>query len=245
VSRPETERMHEAQSFPSEPRARAAPADPAEDAGVAWMCRFQSGDEGAFDLIVSHYQNSVYHFILGSLKDTGRAEDLTQEVFVRAYRSRERYRPTARLKTWLFTIANRLVLNEIRSLRRRRRVFADGAPTRAGEGDGTGAEAFWGSVPDERSESPRDTAERHELEDVLGRLISALPGNQQAALRLHRSEHFSYAEIGEVLGVSALAVKSLLVRAREKLRVGLESYSSGRPQAPTNPDPRNEQGGQR
>ncbi len=192
------------------------------DDGVRWMQAFQAGDASAFDRIVAAYRASVQHFIGSKLTDDGRAEDLTQEVFVRVYRARARYEPTAQLRTWLFTIANRLVLNEIRAIRRRRRVLADpGAGTSAqDEDDGS----FWGSVEDVRSASPGEQAEQRELEAVVERLIAALPDNQRAALQLQRLEALSYAEIAEILQVTPLAVKALLVRAREKLKIGLEQY---------------------
>ena len=197
------------------------------DPGVAWMRNLQAGDEGSFDRLVAHYQSGVFHFIRASIKDEGRAEDLTQDVFIRVYRSRQKYRPTARFKTWLFTIANRLMLNEIRAIRRRRRVFSD-VPVQRSPADTPDEGEFWGSVSDANAEDPGDFAERRELEDVVKALVATLPRNQRAAIELQRSERFSYLEISEILGVSPMAVKSLLVRAREKLKLGLEPYLSER-----------------
>ena len=194
------------------------------------MRSLQAGDEGSFDLIVAHYQSGVFHFIRASIKDEGRVEDLTQEVFIRVYRSRQRYRPVARFKTWLFTIANRLMLNEVRAIRRRRRVFSD-VPVQSSPADPSREEEFWGSVSDANAENPGDFAERRELEDVVKALVQRLPRNQRAAIELQRSERFSYLEISEILGVSPMAVKSLLVRAREKLKLGLEPYLSGQRQS--------------
>ncbi len=197
---------------------------------MAWMERFQAGDERAFDRLVHHYQSGVFHFILGNIKDAGRAEDLTQDVFIRVYRSRQRYRPTARFKTWLFTIANRLMLNEIRAVRRRRRVFS-AVPTQTQSEAAEGEEEFWGSVADSGAETPGEFAERRELETVVKNLVESLPQNQRTAIELQRSEKFSYREIAEILDVSPMAVKSLLVRARERLKNGLERYLSGKPNA--------------
>ena len=89
------------------------------------MLAFQAGDSTAFDDIVYRYQQPVQNFLRRYLRDRDRMEDLTQEVFIRVYKSRERYQPTAKLRTWLFTIATRLALNEIRSIRRKRRVFSE------------------------------------------------------------------------------------------------------------------------
>ena len=226
------------QSEPQEPTARPpasarsrsassrGSAQTSEDLGVTWMQRFQGGDEASFAQLVSHYQSGVFHFIRSTLRDEGRAEDLAQEVFLRVYRARSRYQPTARFKTWLFTIANRLVLNEIRALRRRRRVFADLSINEARTTDEN--ESSLASAVASDDETPREFAERKELDQFMTELINQLPASQRAAIELQRTERFSYAEIADILSVSPMAVKSLLVRAREKLKVGLEHYLSGR-----------------
>ncbi|MEM7233926.1 MAG: RNA polymerase sigma factor [Planctomycetota bacterium] len=186
--------------------------------GRDWMLRFQSGDDSAFDRIVELYEDAVRHFLYRFLSDRNRADDLTQEVFLRVFRSRSRYQPTAGLKTWLFTIANRLALNEIRGLRRRRRVFAE-----VNEDPDEGA-APWEQSSDHREESPEDRVQRRELECLIDELIDELPTNQRSALMLSRAGELSYSEIGDVLGVSVMAVKSLLMRARETMRRRLRRY---------------------
>ncbi|MCZ6792198.1 MAG: sigma-70 family RNA polymerase sigma factor [Planctomycetota bacterium] len=187
------------------------------------MLEFQAGDDGAFERIVSHHGSLVEHFVHRYLDDRGRAEDLTQEVFVRVFRSRARYVPSAGFKTWLFTIATRLALNEIRGLRRRRRVFA--SATEVGPSD----DSPWDNRMDPREPSPHAQVEKKELEGIVDRLMDDLPPNQKAALLLSRVENLSYREIAAALEVSVMAAKSLLMRARETLRQRLEPYlSTGR-----------------
>jgi len=188
------------------------------------MGSFQGGEEEAFDRIVTEYQKVVYRFVLRTLRDHGRAEDLTQDVFVRVYNARARYRPTAKFRTWLFTIANRLILNELRARKRRRRVFVETTP-RANKDDIT-TSAFE-TAEQTQEEAPAAQLERRELENLIEELVSGLAPNQQLALRLHRSAEVSYQEIADTLGVTLAAVKSLLVRARESLRQGLEGYLRG------------------
>lgn len=183
------------------------------------MLQFQRGDPAAFDRIVLGYGDAVRRFIGRYLGDADRAEDLTQEVFLRVYRARHRYRPEAGFRTWLFTIASRLSLNEIRGVRRRRAVFAEGFG-----GAGDGAIDVAAVAVDAAEASPEARLEVEELETLLGTWIDELPGNQRAALLLSRMESLSYAEIAEALGVSVMAVKSLLMRARETLRRRLEPY---------------------
>ena len=195
------------------------------DPGAAWMASFQSGNEDAFDRIVRHYQSGVFHFVLGTVSDRDRAEDLTQETFLRVYRARSRYEPSARFRTWLFTIAHRLGLNEIRSTRRRRNVFSEVVYRR---GDNDEEDSFWNSVADDESESPEEIVQRKELDHMILRLLDTLPKNQRIAIELQRTQKFSYADIGGVLNLSPGAVKSLLVRAREKLKSKLSPYLQDR-----------------
>ena len=114
-----------AQDSPDQGKGRNSRDDQDATSGRELMLAFQAGDSTAFDDIVYRYQQPVQNFLRRYLRDRDRMEDLTQEVFIRVYKSRERYQPTAKLRTWLFTIATRLALNEIRSIRRKRRVFSE------------------------------------------------------------------------------------------------------------------------
>ncbi len=197
------------------------------DPGKRWMLAFQAGDERAFDEIVRHYHDGVRRFVGRYFSDPHRAEDISQEAFVRVYRARKRYRPTAKFHTWLYTIVTRLCLNEIRSRRRERRAI----PIQSGVGPQPDiAEADPArSIPDPRTEAPQAVIEREELEDVLRDAIDGLPDNQRIAILLLRFHEASYREIAEVLGISTMAVKSLVNRAREALRGKLGRYRAGHP----------------
>lgn len=191
------------------------------------MVEFRDGVESAFDKIVSFYQEGVFRFLLRAVKDAGRAEDLAQEVFLRVYRSRKTYRPLAGFRSWLFTIAHRLALNELRAVRRRRRVFPFLFGGKSGGGREEG-EDFWANVEDRQKETPLEWMELEELKQVLRKMLQELPENQRLAVELHSAQHFSYREIGEALGLSLMAVKSVLVRARENLKRRLEASAGGR-----------------
>lgn len=215
----------------SEATCLEIPASFVEDSdGTQWMLEFQGGNDLSFDRIVACYRPRILNFLRRTLRDSARAEDLTQEVFVRVFRSRARYKATASFRTWLFTIASRLALNEARTLRRRRRVFAEVSSSVSFSGSLSNADAadgcdeFWANVPDPKSEAPFHSLQRKELEEVIEALLDDLPGNQRAALELQQGEQLSYCEIAETLGVSTMAVKSLLLRARENLRAGLQGY---------------------
>jgi RNA polymerase sigma-70 factor (ECF subfamily) len=160
------------------------------------------------------------------LKDHASVEDVVQETFIGFSNSLVNFDDKRDLQTWLFTIANHLALNEVRAVRRRRRVFRDAPPVLAREDDS--AERFWANVPDRSLEAPPESVERKEMESLIEGLLDRLPGNQRAAVELQRDGDLSYREIAEVIGVSMPAVKSLLVRARESLKRGLEQYLEGK-----------------
>jgi len=232
--------------------AAERPASPQDvilqDSGREEMLAFQAGDEGAFERLVALHRLSVLRFILRTVRDEDRAEDLCQEVFFRVYRSRDRYQPTATFRTWLFTIAHRLALNEIRAVRRRRRVFVElpssmgSTPSsfRPGGRNPSSDEAmdFFASVPDRdgcESGAPDAAIQARELEAVLASAISLLPEKQRQAIELQRTESFCYQEIAEILELSTMAVKSLLVRARETLRRAVDRYQQGIPGSEDHP----------
>jgi RNA polymerase sigma-70 factor (ECF subfamily) len=194
-----------------------------------WMLEFQRGSEAAFERLVLAYQSRMERFLLARLKDTARAEDLTQEVFLRVYKARATYRPEAQFRTWLYTIANRLALNELRAVRRRRRICVPWRVRGATQDteDGGAFEALAEASPDPHSGNVLDFLERKEFHSVLKRLMDRLPGQQRSAVYLQSAEGLSYDEIARALGTTVSAVKSLLVRARENLRVGLERYLGG------------------
>ena len=192
--------------------------------GRELMLAFKAGDSGVFDDIVYRYQKPVQNFLRRYLRDQNRMEDLTQEVFIRVYKSRERYEPRAKFRTWLFTIATRLALNEIRAIRRRRRVFSEIPDEPAMD-----SPSPFRAAEDYREENPGEQTEKNELGELLDRLIEELPPNQKAAILLSRMEKLSYKEIAEVLDLSVMAVKSLLMRGREALRCRLKPYFEGKP----------------
>src|SRR3974377_2277769 len=88
------------------------PAQP--DPHAALMLRVKRGDRAAFAELVDKYKQPVVNFVHRSLRDEAESEDLAQNVFLQVYKSRSRYKQTAKFSTWLFTIARNLCLNELR-----------------------------------------------------------------------------------------------------------------------------------
>ena len=136
------------------------------------------------------------------VRDRERAEELTQDVFVRVYTAVERYEPRAKFSTWVFGIAHNLALNDLdRAYRKRERPFIQG------------------SMPEPRDPLPHadDRIVARQLGEALEVALSKLPDRQRSALLLRSEQGLGYKEIGEVLGASVSGVKSLLHRARESL----------------------------
>ena len=191
---------------------------PAElDPDAALMLRVKQGDAAAFTQLVEKYKQPIMNLVWRTVRDEAEAEDITQSVFVQAWKSAPRYQATAKFSTWLYTIARNLCLNEFR--RRSRHPTESLDQTRD---DSEDQPLF--QVEDKRIRGAQDEMLQGELEHKVDAAIGALPENQRIALALCRQEELSYEEIAEVLGCSLSATKSLIHRARETLKVQLKPY---------------------
>jgi RNA polymerase sigma-70 factor (ECF subfamily) len=184
---------------------------------VQLMLDVKSGDEASFELLLHRYRSPLVNFLYRMVRNREQAEDLAQEVFIRVYRARAEYVPSAKFTTWLFRIATNLALNSLRDNRYQKLEDSIDAPARIDSEDG-----------DDR---PLDVAEQHPnieqhlVEEarvkMIRRAIDKLPEKQRAAVLLHKYEELDYAEIAKILSCSESALKSLLFRAYEALRVEL------------------------
>jgi RNA polymerase sigma-70 factor (ECF subfamily) len=149
------------------------------------------------------------------VRDTAVAEDLAQEVFLRVYRAREEYAPSAKFTTWMFRIATNLALNSVRDNRHRRMEISMDQSVDTGEEDARPLE-----VADRAPTVEQELVARSRAEMIM-RAIHSLPEKQRAAVLLHKYQELDYDEIARVLECSESALKSLLFRAYETLRVQL------------------------
>jgi RNA polymerase sigma-70 factor (ECF subfamily) len=177
---------------------------------VGLMRRVAEDDGAAFRELVEATEDRVYGTIVKMLGGVEGAEDLAQKVYLRIWQARGRYEPTAKFTTWMFSITRRLVLNERRGRARRGAVFYDSPE------EGT-PEAV-------ASDSPAGEAAAGELARAIDAALAVLPEEQRTAMILRRYEEMPYEEIAAVLGSTVPAVKSLLFRARETLRVKLAAW---------------------
>jgi RNA polymerase sigma-70 factor (ECF subfamily) len=189
------------------------------DPDVRLMLQVRDGDAAAFTELVLRYQNRLLTVLEHLVGNREQAEDLAQEVFVRVFKARQRYEPEAKFSTWLFTIANNIASNALRSRNRRREV---GVP----EGNGSDstplsleqlAKATSGAQPTRRL----DKAEQAEM---VRSAVAALSERQRLALLLAKFEGMSYQDIAQTMGLSVQAIKSLLSRARVNLKEILTPY---------------------
>ena len=189
------------------------------DPDVQRMLRVQNGDEAAFGELVEAYQNRLIGIFNHLLRDAAAAEDLTQEAFLRVYRARERYRPTAKFSTWLFRIANNLAMNNRRSKSRRKEVHL-----KASESGPLGMNPQEQLALEKSGLMPGRQLDRKEMREVVRQALDTLSNRQKMALLLNKFEHMSYQDIAASMDLSVPAVKSLLTRARENLKTKLEPF---------------------
>jgi RNA polymerase sigma-70 factor (ECF subfamily) len=191
------------------------------DPDVRLMMRVRDDDAGAFEELVRRYQGRLvrlFHHI-GPSREV--AEDLTQEVFLRIYRSRAKYEPGAKFATWIFTIAGNVARNAARSHGRRKEIAE--ADTRRGRDDSEG-NLLTKVALDASGLMPARLVEGEERAELVRQAVDKLGERQRMALMLSRFENMSYVEIAEAMDLTSKAVKSLLSRARVNLRDALAEY---------------------
>jgi RNA polymerase sigma-70 factor, ECF subfamily len=172
------------------------------------MLRVRDGDDTSFALLLERHRRPVVHFLYRMIPNQGVSEELAQEVFLRVYRSRASYEPTAKFTTWLFRIATHLALNWIRDNKSEKNQ------------ESLNEELIKGverQVTDRQPTVEARMVNDSRLEEVR-QAIDALPGKQRAAVVMHKFQDLEYTQIARALSCSESAVKSLLFRAYETLR---------------------------
>jgi len=184
---------------------------------IELVSSFKQGDEAAFDNLVLRYQDRIFRVCLRMLSDYEEANDLAQDVFVKAYRSLKGFRLDSKFSTWLYAIAintckNRLASLEFRHSRKALRID-DPVETE----DGTRRT----EIPDE-SMSPRTAAANSERAALIEKAIDSLAAEQKEMVVLRDIEGLSYEDIARITENNIGTVKSKLSRARQELREKLK-----------------------
>jgi RNA polymerase sigma-70 factor (ECF subfamily) len=174
------------------------------------VTELQGGSGAAFDWLVTHYSGPVYGLVAGMVSETSDAADITQDVFLKAFRGIRGFRRGSSLKTWLYRIAIREALNHRRWLwRHHRQQDSIDAETESGHASLEIEDA--GSTPFEQTAT-------HEVQQAVQQALLKLPEAFRSAVILRDLEGMSYEEVAEVLAITVGTVKSRILRGRRMLR---------------------------
>ena len=172
-----------------------------------------NGSEHAYRNIVLRYQRPVFGLIARVVRDSGRAEELAQDTFVKAFRALHTYDMTRKFSAWLLTIAHHVAIDEVRK----------GALPTVSLDDLTGADAPPIEIADRKSATPAMLAERTELAAALKSAIGNLRPEYREIVNLRYEQELEYDEIANITGLPLGTVKSSLFRARKELAVEMEA----------------------
>ena len=183
------------------------------------MAAAQAGDQNAYYELVQRYQRPLYALIARMVRDVSLAEDLSQEVFVKAFRSLASYDPARKFSSWLFKIAHNTAIDQLRKR---------SLDTESLEGDGEeegGGVLRTAHAP--LSETPEALRERGELQAAIEAAIGGLRSEYREVVLLRFQEGLAYEEIVEITGLPLGTVKTFLFRARKQLAevLGAQGWS--------------------
>jgi RNA polymerase sigma-70 factor (ECF subfamily) len=190
-----------------------------QDPDVRLMLQVREGSAAAFDELMLRYQDRLVTFLEHLVGHRDLAEDLAQEVFLRVYRARGRYVPGAKFSTWLYTIANNAAANALRSQSRRPEVNL--SPRESGS---VGLNPLHRLALAASGQMPTRQLDRREQQEIVQEALKVLNDRQRTAVLLNKFEEMSYADIAVTMELTPEAVKSLLSRARDRLREVLAPY---------------------
>lgn len=169
--------------------------------------------ERTFEGLVQEYKNRIHSYVCRMTRDSADAEDITQEVFIRAYQSMSAFRYDAAVDTWLYRIATNLVIDRFRRGQRAPKTV----PTET-------EESFLELPTTSREDDPHATLQLGELQTQVQKAIHSLPAKLRAVVILHDMEGLSYEQVAETVGCPVGTVKSRLFNARLLLKRKLQYY---------------------
>lgn len=185
--------------------------------------RAKQQDESAFDQIVNLYADKLYNYIVRMLGNPHDAEDVLQEVFLRAYQGLPTFDGRASLSTWLFQIAHNLCIDHYRKQERRVKTVSIYQDNSDEADEGTEEWEF----PDTQTPDPMQAVLDKELQEVVERALENLSPKLKSVLLLYDVEGLSYEEISQLLGIPMGTVKSRLHMARSEIQKKVAAYLRG------------------
>jgi RNA polymerase sigma-70 factor (ECF subfamily) len=187
------------------------------DLDTQLMIAVQRDDSQSFGLLLNRNRTMVVQYLARMVQNRSVAEELAQDVFVRVYRSRQTWEPTARFSTWLYRIMTNVALNHFRDEKRSRNNVSL---------DNHDSSQVRREAPD-HTPLAEDRLVNEVVAEQVRRAIRSLPAKQRAAVIMHKYQDLDYAHIAGVLGCTPSAVKALMFRAYETLRIRLRALSPG------------------
>lgn len=194
------------------------PSDDGMTTDLDMVRAVKAGDATAYRGLVEKYQQRIYHVIYGMVRNQEDARDLTQDAFIKAFRSLDRFREDSRFYTWLYRIAMNVTIDFTR--RRARAPVSSGA-----DEDVAVRDADRGIEDTRRDESPGRQLERKQLHTAILDAIETLPETHRQVILLREVEGLSYKEIAEILEIKEGTVMSRLFYARKKLQEMLSGHA--------------------
>jgi RNA polymerase sigma-70 factor (ECF subfamily) len=201
-----------------------------EDASL--VADLKAGSEEAFALLIAQYHQPLYSLIARSINDPADAADLTQEVFIKVFRSIRGFHGDASLRTWLYRIALREASNQRRWWSRHKRQEVTIDSSYDADADAEGDSLCLSATLADPGDSPYDQAVQSETRERLEAALRQLPQAFRTVVILREIEGFAYEEIAEILDLNLGTVKSRLTRGRTALRdllLSQNSHSSASP----------------
>jgi RNA polymerase sigma-70 factor (ECF subfamily) len=186
------------------------------DLDTQLMIRAQADDDSSFCELLERNRNVVVNYLSRMVTNRAIAEELAQDVFVRIYRSRQTYEPTAKFSTWLYRITTNVALNHFRDEKRSQNdVSLDVEDA-----------SYARRTALDQTPLIEDRLVREVVRTQIRRAVRSLPPKQRAAIIMHKYEEMDYVQIAKVLGCTPSAVKALMFRAYETLRMRLRSLQT-------------------
>jgi RNA polymerase sigma-70 factor (ECF subfamily) len=190
---------------------------------VALIAELKAGSEEAFGLLIAQYHQPIYSLIARSLNDPADAADITQEVFIKVFRSIRGFNGEASLRTWLYRIALHEASNQRRWWSRHKKQEITIDSSFESHPDAENQHLSLAATLADNSDSPYDHAAQAEIRERVETALRQLPEAFRTVVILREIEGFAYEEISEILNVNLGTVKSRLTRGRSALRAILSA----------------------
>ncbi|MFT6396007.1 MAG: RNA polymerase sigma-70 factor (ECF subfamily) [Bradymonadia bacterium] len=184
------------------------------------MLRYADGDVGSFEVLLGRHESKILNFVYRSVGERTRAEEITQDVFLKVVRTAKKYTKSAKFTTWLYTIARNACIDESRRQSKRRTLSLD-APMRSDE---SGGATFLDAVRDPNAKGGTAGIAREEFRARLMEGLQALPDEQREVFVLRHYDGMRFVDIAKVFDISENTVKSRMRYALATLRGYLADF---------------------